>query len=241
METRDPDNPVLFDRYDERYDQAVNDAIAFSKLKVDFFVRVKAAYMQDILAAHFGDPSGIDLLDVGCGVGNYHPYWIDQVGSLRGVDVSTKCIERAAERNPRVVYEAYDGDRLPFADRSFDAVVTICVMHHVDPQQRPGFVAELRRVLRPGGIAVVFEHNPSNFLTRRVVANCIFDEGVILQQHQETETLMRQEGFDVHPSRFILLLPAFTKLLRRVDGLFSRLPLGAQYFTCGIARPRRCN
>jgi ubiquinone/menaquinone biosynthesis C-methylase UbiE len=237
MNMQNPNRPVPLDAYIERYDQALNDAIAFSKLKVDFFVRVKAAYMLDILAAHFGDLSRVNLLDVGCGIGNCHPHWIEQVGSLRGVDVSAKCIARAGERNPRVAYEVYDGDRLPFADHSFDAVVTICVMHHVDPRQRPGFVAELRRVTKPGGIAVVFEHNPSNFLTRRVVSNCVFDEGVILLPHRETESLMRCEGFNVHPSRFILLLPPFTKLLRRVDGLFSGLPLGAQYFTCGIARP----
>jgi ubiquinone/menaquinone biosynthesis C-methylase UbiE len=230
------DNPVSFDAYSESYDQAINNSIAFSGLKVDLFVSAKAAYTQDILAAHFGELSSINLLDVGCGVGNYHPYWIDEVGSLRGVDSSPKCVERAAQRNPRVVYETYDGDRLPFVDHSFDAAVTICVMHHVDPPQRPRFVAELRRVIKPGGIAVVFEHNPSNFLTRRAVSNCIFDKGVILLPSEETETLMRKEGFDVHPSQFILFVPAFTKPLRRVDRLFSRLPLGAQYFTCGIAR-----
>lgn len=233
------DGPVSFDSLTERYDQAINHAIAFSTLKVDFFVRVKAAYMYDILAAHFGDPSRVDLLDVGCGIGNYHPHWIDQVRSLQGVDTSAKCIEHAAERNRGVAYKTYDGGRLPFADHSFDAVVTICVMHHVDQRRRPDFVAELWRVTRPGGIAVVFEHNPSNFLTRRVVSNCIFDEGVILLPHQETESLMGQVGFDVRPSSFILLFPPFTKLLRRVDRLFSRLPLGAQYFTCGIARPAR--
>src|SRR5262245_45200440 len=102
-------NMQSFDPYNELYDQAVNDAIAFSKLKVDFFVSVKAAYMHGILAEYFGDPSRVDLLDVGCGIGNYHPHWIDQVGSLRGVDVSAKCIGRAAERNPRVAYEVYDG------------------------------------------------------------------------------------------------------------------------------------
>jgi ubiquinone/menaquinone biosynthesis C-methylase UbiE len=87
-------------------------------------------------------------------------------------------IERAAKRNPRVIYETYDGDRLPFVDDSFDAAVTICAMHHVDPPQRPRFVAELRRVIKPGGIAVVFEHNPLNFLTRRAVSNCVFDKNV---------------------------------------------------------------
>jgi ubiquinone/menaquinone biosynthesis C-methylase UbiE len=236
MSSQTPGNSNLFDSYSERYDEAVNDAIAFSKLKVELFVRVKAAYMQDILASHFSDPSSIELLDVGCGIGSYHPYWIDSVGSLRGVDLSLKCIERASKRNPRVGYETYDGDRLPFVDHSFDAVVTICVMHHIDPPKRPRFAAELRRVTKPGGITVVFEHNPSNFLTRRVVSSCIFDKGVSLLPHQETENLMRQACFDVGRSRFILLVPAFTKLLRRVDSLFSWLPLGAQYFTCGIAQ-----
>jgi ubiquinone/menaquinone biosynthesis C-methylase UbiE len=236
MSTRNSENSVSFDPYNETYDQALNDAIAFSMLKSDFFVRVKAAYLQEILGAHFDDPSKVDLLDVGCGIGNYHPHWIDHVGSLRGVDVSAKCIQRAAERNPRVAYEVYDGDRLPFANRSFDAVVTICVMHHINPRQRPGFVAELWRVTRPRGVVVVFEHNPSNLLTRRVVSNCIFDRDVTLLPHQETESLMRKERFDVYPSRFILLLPPFTKPLRRVDKLFSGLPLGAQYFTRGIAR-----
>jgi SAM-dependent methyltransferase len=237
MNRQDPGRPASFDLHSEHYDETVNEALAFSKLKVDFFVRAKAAYLRDIITAHFGNASTIDLLDVGCGIGNYHSHWIDHIGSLQGVDVSSKCIARAAERNPRVAYRVYDGDRLPFANYSFDAVVTICVMHHLEPRQRPGFVAELRRVTRPGGIAVVFEHNPSNFLTRRVVSNCVFDQGVILLPRQETESLMRREGFEVHPSRFILLLPPFTKLLRRVDYLFSRLPLGAQYFTCGIAKP----
>jgi hypothetical protein len=110
-------------------------------------------------------------------------------------------------------------------------------MHHVNPQERSSFVAELRRVTRPGGIAVVFEHNPLNLLTRRAVSNCVFDEGVVLLPHKETESLLRHEGFDVYPSRFILLVPAFTKSLGRVDRLFSKLPLGAQYFTCGTAKP----
>jgi ubiquinone/menaquinone biosynthesis C-methylase UbiE len=139
--------------------------------------------MQDILTAHFGDSSKVRLIDIGCGLGKYHPYWVNRVGLLQGVDVSAESIQRAAERNPHVAYKVYDGNRLPFADDSFDAVVTICVMHHVNPQERSSFVAELRRVTRPGGIAVVFEHNPLNLLTRRAISNCVFDEGVVLLPH----------------------------------------------------------
>jgi SAM-dependent methyltransferase len=235
--TRSREQTKLFDPYSDRYDQAVNQAIAFSGLELDFFVRVKAEYLLDMLKQHFGSSARIDLLDVGCGIGNYHQYWMGRVGSISGVDVSKKSVARAAERNPGVQYQAYDGEQLPFADASFDAVVTICVVHHVDPPKRPKFVSELRRVLRPGGLAVVFEHNPSNVLTRRVVSNCEFDEGVELLPRQETEELMIQAGLIEPRSRFILSIPAFTTLLRKLDGLLSGLKWGAQYATLGKVSP----
>jgi predicted TPR repeat methyltransferase len=100
MNARDPLKPVLFDAYSDHYEQLVNESLAFSKLKVDFFIRVKAEYMQDILTAHFGDSSKVRLLDIGCGLGKYHPYWVNRVGLLQGVDVSAESIQRAAERNP---------------------------------------------------------------------------------------------------------------------------------------------
>ena len=61
--------------------------------------------------------------------------------------------------NPHVTYDVYDGMRLPYPDESFDVLFTICVMHHVAVDQRAAFVGEARRVLRPGGIFVIFEHN----------------------------------------------------------------------------------
>ena len=152
MNSPNDDKPAFFDAYSDRYDEAVNKAIAFSGLEVDFFVRVKAAYMQDILVDYFEDTSQVDLLDVGCRVGNYHKYWINNVRSLHGVDVSAMSIARASERNPSVRYKVYDGDKLPFADKTFDSAVAICVMHHVTPIKRPSFATELRRVMKRGGL-----------------------------------------------------------------------------------------
>jgi SAM-dependent methyltransferase len=236
MKAANRNGMASFDSYSAHYNEIINQATAFSGLNVDFFVRVKAAYMKDILIDYFGDPLRIDLLDIGCGIGSYHPHWVDEVHSLHGVDVSARSIARASERNPRVSYKVYDGEWLPFADNSFDAVVAICVMHHVDPPKRLAFTVELRRMIKPGGIAVIFEHNPWNPLTRRVVSNIVFDEGVILLPHWQTEEFMTQAGFAVRPSRFILTIPPFTKFMRRIDGLYSGIRLGAQYFTCGIAK-----
>ena len=52
----------------------------------------------------------------------------------------------------------------------------------------------MARVLRPGGIAAIFEHNPLNPLTRRVVSNCVFDEDAVLLRRRRARGLLRQAG-----------------------------------------------
>jgi ubiquinone/menaquinone biosynthesis C-methylase UbiE len=218
-----------FDRYNTSYKEAVNAALSFSGLEVDFFTRVKAGYLLDLLGETFGDSAGLDVLDVGCGVGNYHALVKPKVKSLSGVDVSSACVARAVAAHPDVSYAAYDGERLPYDDETFDAAFTICVMHHVPPPAWPGFVAEMARVLRPGGLALVFEHNPRNPLTMKVVNRCAFDRDAVLLRAEDTVRLF-EAAFERVESSFILTVPAANRLLRAVDRLFSGLPLGAQYY-----------
>lgn len=222
-----------FDAYKTSYRDTVNASLSFTGLDVDFFTRVKADYLRDLLAAHFPDPGGIDLLDVGCGVGNYHRLLQPHVGTLTGVDVSSECVLQAASENPGIRYDSYDGARLPYGDASFDAAFTICVMHHVPPGNWPGFVAEVLRVLRPGGLFAVFEHNPLNPLTMRVVNRCPFDRDAVLLRSGQTSELLKGAGFADVAARFILTVPAANALLRRLDLVLGRLPFGAQYFVTG--------
>ncbi|MDR2856435.1 MAG: class I SAM-dependent methyltransferase [Novosphingobium sp.] len=84
-----------FDAYAGSYNDAVNQSLAFLGVKVDYFTRVKAAYLLDLLKGHFGAAHRPDLLDVGCGVGNYHGLIGGHVGSLAAVDISAACIEQA--------------------------------------------------------------------------------------------------------------------------------------------------
>ncbi|HEY0959164.1 MAG TPA: class I SAM-dependent methyltransferase [Novosphingobium sp.] len=233
--TEQPTQASQFDAYAGSYDEAVNKSLGFLGVKVDYFTRVKAGYLLDLLAAHFGRVEDLRLLDVGCGVGNYHALLDGRLGAISGTDVSPACVAEAAARNPGVAYQPYDGERLPYAEASFDAVVTICVMHHVPPPQWPMFAAEMKRVLRPGGLAVVFEHNPINPLTQRVVSNCEFDADAVLLKQGETRRLLEGAGFGKVASRSILSLPSFGPVTRKFDLAFGRLPLGAQYFASGVA------
>jgi SAM-dependent methyltransferase len=233
--TDQPSKPAQFDAYAGSYDEAVNQSLAFLGMKVDYFTRVKAAYLTDLLHDHFGGTQALDLLDVGCGTANCHPLIGGGLASLTGVDLSAASIEQAALRNPMCRYRHYDGVRLPFADDQFDAATTICVMHHVPPAQWGSFAAELKRVVKPGGLAVVFEHNPLNPLTRRVVSNCEFDEDAVLLRQGRTRALLAEAGFGHVRSRAILSIPSAGRLSRRLDLALGRLALGAQYFAAGVA------
>jgi len=226
--------PPEFDAYGGNYDEKVNASISFSGLKVDLFVRAKVAYLCEALAENLGELRGADILDVGCGIGNYHPRLPESLRSISAVDVSSRCIDAARVCNPGVAYQTYDGMRLPYRDASFDAVYTICVMHHVPAETWESFTREMRRVVRPGGLTAIFEHNPFNPLTRRAVATCEFDENAVLLRARRTRLLLRAAGFREVRSRYILTLPATGGLLHKVDRLFSRVPLGAQYYAVGI-------
>jgi len=230
MDTQQNQTAKTFDAYKDNYSHAVDNAIAFSGLSTDFFTRVKADYIREIASAHFSSTGNVEVLDVGCGVGNYHGLLTPHFSKLSGIDVSPACIETARKRNLSVVYKIYDGKTLPYDSGSFGLVYTICVLHHVPPQNWENFAKEMRRVLKPGGLALVFEHNPRNPLTMRAVNNCPFDEDAVLLRSEETERLLRQAGFQDVRSKFILSVPAANRFLRRVDGLFSAMPFGAQYY-----------
>lgn len=226
--------PVLFDAYADSYTDSVNRSISFLGVKVDYFTRVKVSYLLDILNAHFGRSEHVTLLDVGCGVGQSHALLAPHLASLSGTDVSAPCIEKATAGNPGCAYSPYDGSRLPWDDNQFDAASTTCVMHHVPPVQWPAFAAELARVVRPGGIVTVFEHNSFNPLTRRAVSSCPFDDDAVLLRQNRTKALLRDAGLVQVQSRAILTIPPVGPLTRRIDLALGRLCLGAQYIAHGI-------
>jgi ubiquinone/menaquinone biosynthesis C-methylase UbiE len=224
-----------FDAYDHSYNEAVNRALAFTGMKVDFFTRVKMDYLIDIIQCLLPGADAANVLDVGCGIGNGHPLIVDRVRHLTGVDVSQSCIDRARDKNPSVEYDNFDGVSLPYDDRSFDVVFAVSVFHHVPLAERLALGREIWRVLRTAGLFVIFEHNPRNPLTTRVVNNCEFDRDAILLDSPTCESLMASAGFRDVKTRFILTLPAKGRMLRALDRIFAGLPIGAQYYTIGRA------
>jgi SAM-dependent methyltransferase len=227
-----------FDRHAGTYVDEVEEAVAFAGAGARFYTEVKAALVVELARRALGDPGSLEVLDAGCGPGETDAFLEGAFRGLSGVDVSKAMIEAAAERNPWASYRSFSpGEAFPHPDASFDLTFAICVLHHLEPPERTGFVKELARVTKQSGVVAIFEHNPRNPGTRKVVRDCPFDHGVRLLPMAETLSLLSAPGLEVFERRFILLFPWRGGLLRRIERWLSRLPAGAQYYVAASKRP----
>jgi ubiquinone/menaquinone biosynthesis C-methylase UbiE len=106
-----------------------------------------------------GTPDTGLWLELGCGTGWVHEVLRGQ-GSRRqliGLDISRGMLRHARRKQMRVL--CGDAVQLPFADQSFDGVLAKGVLHHIPAMAAA--VAEIARVLKPGGVATLAEPNLS--------------------------------------------------------------------------------
>ncbi len=109
------------------------------------------------------DVAGLRILDAGCGAGHYAAELVDRGAEVVAVDGSAKLVEHArALLGDRVEVLQHDLDApLDFAaDASFDGVVCALVLHHLTDRAR--FLAEVRRVLQPGGWFLLSTTHPTS-------------------------------------------------------------------------------
>jgi SAM-dependent methyltransferase len=120
-----------------------------------------AHYDRPAVLELVGDVAGKRILDAGCGPGLYAEELLARGAELVGIDASAAMVELARARlgDRARVLQADLGERLPFADASFDLVVCALVIHHVD--DREACLREFFRVLEPAGRAVISTQHPT--------------------------------------------------------------------------------
>ena len=114
-----------------------------------------------------------EVLDLGAGTGANVPFFPASVRHVVAAEPDAGMAKRIRARERRVPVDVVDAvaEKLPFADNSFDAVVSTLVLCTVDDPDRA--LAEVKRVLRPGGRLIFLEHvaadDPSRFRWQRAL------------------------------------------------------------------------
>eukprot|EP00768_Dysnectes_brevis_P004160 gnl/Dysnectes_brevis/2969_a3656_954.p1 GENE.gnl/Dysnectes_brevis/2969_a3656_954~~gnl/Dysnectes_brevis/2969_a3656_954.p1 ORF type:complete len:304 (-),score=24.72 gnl/Dysnectes_brevis/2969_a3656_954:24-866(-) len=99
-------------------------------------------------------PVGSTLLDCGCGNGKY--FSVNPSLVITGIDFSVELAAIAAEKHPHTSVLHANILKLPFKSNSFDAIISIAVIHHLStPERRLDAFKEIERVLKPGGRALI--------------------------------------------------------------------------------------
>lgn len=121
---------------------------------------INGHYARPAILDLAGDVAGRRILDAGCGSGPLFAALRDRGADVTGIDSSVKMLELARQRlgDGAALHHADLGRPLPFPDAAFDDVVASLVLHYLEDWTAP--LAELRRVLRPGGRLIVSVDHP---------------------------------------------------------------------------------
>ncbi|MFP5258638.1 MAG: class I SAM-dependent methyltransferase [Acidobacteriota bacterium] len=214
-----------FDEYAADYEALLRQSLGAAGGDLEFFRRRKAAAARRLL--RHVPPRRI--LEYGCGTGGNLPHLAAAFpgASVAGGDISEKSLEQAAAAAPSAALYHLGRDALPTG--SFDLVFVAGVLHHVPPPARGAVMAAMAAALAPGGRLLVFEHNPANPLTRRIVARCPFDAGVSLLPPAEALALAQGAGLGHTTRRYVSFVPPALAPLAPLEILLAWLPLGGQY------------
>jgi len=228
--------PSEFDAHARDYDARVNTPILrhVGGATSQGFVHAKCDALLELLQQAGRDPQTLVALDVGCGHGVAEAYLGTRFKRLIAVDPSAALLKQAKTKSVASVYfQIGDGRAIPLPEASVDVVFSICVMHHVAPTERAAVIAECARVLAPGGLLAIFEHNPWNPLTRWSVAQCPFDAGVQLLRPGELTRYFKAAALRDIATRFLFFFPRTWTWFLPLEKWLTRCMAGAQYVVYG--------
>jgi len=218
-------NRVDFDDYTENYNALLAEKTSFFSSNEAYFAR----YKVDLVRQKVKSPVH-RLLEYGCGIGRNIPFLKTAFPEARvmGSDISVASLEMAQQINPEIKF-FQENDQINSSMEPFDLIFVAGVFHHVPLEQRGQVAKRLLERLTPTGQLFVFEHNPYNPVTRRIVNNCVYDEDAILISARQLKRILLDAGFKNMQVQYCLFIPPGWKSLLWLEPKLKWLPLGGQY------------
>jgi SAM-dependent methyltransferase len=216
---------VDFDEHTEKYNQHLNDGTSFFVSNEAYF----AQYKIDILRTEIYRPVR-RVLEFGCGIGRNIPFLRRAYPNavIVGSDISNASLDIARQQNVGVEF-VEESEATKFNDK-FDLVFVAGVFHHVPLPLRSQVANSLLARMTPDGDLFVFEHNPFNPVTRRIVNNCPYDADAVLLKPRELANILTHAAFVIKKSSYCLVFPPSLSLLAPLEPRLGWLPIGGQYW-----------
>ncbi|KER09605.1 MAG: hypothetical protein HY22_10965 [[Candidatus Thermochlorobacteriaceae] bacterium GBChlB] len=223
---------IDFDDYADNYDAHLQETLKGFGEESAYFAEYKVRLLKERLEKT-ARAAPKTILEYGCGTGRnltfLRAYFPD--AAIDGCDISTESLKLAAKRAPDVRLFTLPADA-PL--RQYDMIFIACVFHHIPPLERPSAFERIYSMLHSGGEVFVFEHNPCNPVTQRMVSTCPFDKDAILLPPSELVMLTKAAQLKLLEKNYALFFPAPLKALRPLETHLGWLPLGGQYYVRAV-------
>lgn len=210
-----------FDEYVNEYEKILNENLSFFSRDDSYFCKYKADLM-----AEYSKNKPKKILEFGAGIGRNIPFikHVFPESEIYAYDVSQKSLDYLSSKYPyaKVIRE------FGHQENEFDLILCSVVYHHIAVSQRDSITKSIYRAMRSGGEFFVFEHNPVNPVTRKIVERCPYDEDAVLIGPKELKRVAEKAGFSSFLVRYYLYLPPALKI-SFMEKFFRLLPLGGQY------------
>ena len=179
-----------YDRVAEAYAEAIYDELRHKPLDRE---------LLDQLAAAVGGLGPI--CDLGCGPGQVARYLRDHGAEAFGLDLSEGMLAQARRLNPDLSFRQGDMLALSDADESWGGVAAFYSLIHIPRERLPQALAELYRVLRPGGVLLAAVHRGHETVHSESFLGHVVSIDFLFFEPEELERVVRSAGFVVDQVR----------------------------------------
>lgn len=170
-------------------------------LVVQLLTLGKESTLRKETIRHAAISSGEVVLDVGCATGTLTLLAKAETGAggkVSGVDASPEMIavarQKAAQQGLEVDFQTGLIEALPFSDHTFDTVLSSMMFHHLPPDLKQRGLAEIYRVLKPGGRLIVVDMKRPTTLPQRLAMMTLVHHGLTSDVH-DLLPLMEKIGY----------------------------------------------
>ena len=216
------DKPINFDDFSSNYEDKILKSFGSIDSNVNYYHSGKAKIAKRELVS-----SPNKILDFGCGVGSMLKFLKENFNNSKffAYDESSKSLEHVKSKYPDV-----DCLNNLNAIQKFDLIFLSNVIHHVKSNERDNLFQKIYKLLEDDGRLMIYEHNPYNPITLRIVANCEFDADAELIKKKDLIKLCDRNNFKLQKSGYIHFFPSKLRFFFDLEKYLKWFFLGAQYF-----------